>query len=61
MKTIRIMLEDENEVFEDTAHHEIESSIREVCDQFLEDFYVVEIEIDNDWGNSPYNDNNEEK
>ncbi len=59
MKTIRIMLEDENEVFEDTAHHEIESAIREVCNQFLEDFYVVEIEIDNDWGNSPYN--NEKK
>ena len=57
MKTITIILEDENEVFEDTENHEIESSIRKVIDEYLEDFYVVEVQIDNDneYGPSPYN------
>jgi hypothetical protein len=57
MKTVRIMLEDENEFLEDTPDHEIDTAIREVIKEFLEDFYVVEIEIDRDWGSSPYNSN----
>ena len=57
MKTITIILEDENEVLENTENHEIESSIRKVIDEYLEDFYVVEVQIDNDneYGPSPYN------
>ena len=54
MKTVRIMLEDHQEIFDDGAESEIEEAIREVVSQFLEDFYVVEIEINDDWGNSPY-------
>ena len=50
MKTIRIMLEDENEVFENTENHKIDEAIREVVKKYLDDFYVVEVEIDNDWG-----------
>jgi hypothetical protein len=51
MKTVRIMLEDENEVLEDTPDHEIDTAIREVIKEFLEDL------IDRDWGSSPYNSN----
>jgi hypothetical protein len=58
MKTVRIMLEDENEVLEDTPDHEIDTAIREVIKEFLEDFYVVEIEIDRDWEGNYNNENN---
>ena len=50
MKTIRIMLEDENGVFENTENYKIDEAIREVVKKYLDDFYVVEVEIDNDWG-----------
>ena len=54
MKTIKILLEDHQEIFDDETEGELRASIQEVVSQFLEDFELVEVNISDDWGNSPY-------
>tara|TARA_B100000963_G_scaffold350199_1_gene360162 strand:+ start:172 stop:345 length:174 start_codon:yes stop_codon:yes gene_type:complete len=54
MKTIKILLEDHQEIFDDETENELRASIQEVVSQFLEDFELVEVNISDDWGNSPY-------
>jgi len=54
MKTIKILLEDHQEIFDDETENELRASIQEVVSQFLEDFELIEVNISDDWGNSPY-------
>ena len=54
MKTIKILLEDHQEIFDDETEGELKASIQEVVSQFLEDFELVEINISDDWEKSPY-------
>jgi len=54
MKTIKILLEDHQEIFDDETEEELRASIQEVVNQFLEDFELVEVNISDDWEKSPY-------